>query len=139
MADPLTALGAAAAALQLVELGAKIIKSSYELYSAIQEAPEQTQKRLIQIQQLIDISSLISKNAALQKDTVASVLGTCLKYAREFYGMLIKVKVSEGDGWVKRKRKAVEAVMKEKRLGELFVNLEREKVTLVLCVVEVDS
>jgi hypothetical protein len=139
MADPLTALGAAAAAIQLIELSTKIIISTYDLYSKIQEAPETTRKRILQIEQLIDIAELIEKNEALQRDSVASVLGSCLGYAREFHGLLLKVSVEVGDGWVKRKRKAVEGVMREKRVGELFVNLEREKTSLTLSIVEIDS
>jgi hypothetical protein len=139
MADPITALGAAAAAIQLIELGAKIIKSTYDLYSAILDAPETTRKRILQIQQLIDICGLIEKNEALQRDSVASVLGSCLGYAREFESVLEKVRVGDGDGWMRRKRKAVEGVMRERKVGELFVNLEREKTSLTLSIVEIDS
>jgi hypothetical protein len=51
MADPLSILGAAASASQLVEQGAKVIKFACEIYSKYQ-SPEATQKQLAQVKQV---------------------------------------------------------------------------------------
>ncbi|TVY82636.1 hypothetical protein LSUE1_G002836 [Lachnellula suecica] len=139
MADPLPALGAAATALQMVELGGNIIKFTYELYSKIEEAPQQIQRQLAQIKQIIKICELIARDEGLQKDSIASMLGSCILYAREFQRLLLQVPAEKGDGSPKRKRKAVEAVMKEKEVAELFVNLEREKSSLALSIADIDS
>jgi hypothetical protein len=51
MADPLSILGAAAAASQLVEQGAQVIKFACKIYSRFQ-SPEKTQKQLAQVVQV---------------------------------------------------------------------------------------
>jgi hypothetical protein len=47
--DPITVLGAVAAATQLVEQGISITKFFYSLYTAINEAPAAIQKQAIQV------------------------------------------------------------------------------------------
>ena len=60
------------------------MKFTYDLYAKLQKAPGQTQNQITQIEQLMKISGLIAKNQALQGDSIASVLATCLKYMQEY-------------------------------------------------------
>jgi len=73
--DPLSVLGAAAASSQLLEQGAKVTKFLWDLYSKMKDSPEQIRRQIIQIEQLLSLSRLFLENPALQKDSVASILG----------------------------------------------------------------
>ena len=137
--DPITVLGAVAAATQLVEQGISITKFFYSLYTAINETPAAIQKQVIQVEQIIDLSRLIIQNPSLQRDSVASILRTCLRDAVRFQEMLKKVLVGEKDGHLKKLQKAFSAVMKEKEFVSLLDNLEREKSSLTLCIQKIDS
>ncbi|KAF4637077.1 hypothetical protein G7Y89_g980 [Cudoniella acicularis] len=137
--DPLTLLGAVAAASQFVEQGIKITQLLRELYSKVQEAPEHVRKQIVHIEQLIDIAGLIIQNPSLQKDSVASILGTCLRQAVDIQNLLKRVSVADKDGRLKKTQKSFVAVMKEKELGVLFEGLEREKSALALCIQESNS
>lgn len=99
-------LGAVAAATQLVEQGISITKFFYSLYTAINETPAAIQKQVIQVEQIIDLSRLIIQNPSLQRDSVASILRTCLRDAVRFQEMLKKVLVGEKDGHLKKLQKA---------------------------------
>lgn len=137
--DPLSVLGAAAAATQVVAQGIIISKFLAGIYSKTQEAPEIVQKQLGQIQQLVGLARLIIENKALQTDSIASVVTRCLKSAEAFHKLLTKIVVKEGDGKIKKLQKAIAAQMSEKEIGRLFDDLEREKSLLTLSIQEVDS
>jgi hypothetical protein len=137
--DPLTVLGAVAAATQLVEQGIKITQFLGELYSKVQDAPESVRKQLVHVEQLIDIARLIIQSPSLQEESVVSILRTCLRQAADIQNLLKKVSVVDKDGQLKKIRKAFAAVMKEKEIDALFDNLEREKSSLALCIQEINS
>ncbi len=137
--DPLSVLGAAAASSQLLEQGAKVTKFLWDLYSKMKDSPEQIRRQIIQIEQLLSLSRLFLENPALQKDSVASMLGSCLLRAQEFHRFLGKLSVRDSDGQFKKLKKSLDAVMKEDKIVVLFDNLEREKSSLILCIQEIDS
>jgi hypothetical protein len=140
--DPLTVLGAAAAASQFIAYGIKLTKSIsqfYSFYSKVYNAPGSICKKTIQVEQLIDLARLIIQNPSLQKESVASILRTCLTGAEEIQRILEKVSVTDKDGKIKRILKALAATVKEKDIIALFNNLEREKSSLALCIQGIDS
>lgn len=137
--DPVTVLGAVAAASQLVQQGIEITKFLSDLYSKVQEAPESVRKQLVHIEQLIDIARLIIQNPSLQKESMASILRTCLRQAVDMQNLLEKVSATEKDGRLKKIWKSVAVVTKEKKIDTLFNDLEREKSALALCILETDS
>jgi hypothetical protein len=137
--DPLSVLGAAAASSQLLQQGAKITKFLWDLHSKMKNSPETIHKEIVQIEQLIDLSRLFLQSPSLQKDSVASILGTCLLRAQEFDQELQKVSVHDSDGKFKKLKKTFEAVMKEKEIVQLFDQLEREKSSLMLCIQQIDK
>lgn len=68
-----------------------------------------------------------------------SNLLACEVFVSEFQAILTRVKIAAADRkWVKS-RKALTSVMKEKEVKDLFANLEREKMNLLLCVGEIDT
>jgi len=68
-----------------------------------------------------------------------SCLDSCTHRIEEFQQLLEQIAVDVSDSKWKRLRKSFEAVLKEKEVIELLVNLEREKSSLVLCIAEIDS
>ena len=139
MADPITILGAAVAASQLLQQGFQITRFICELYSKVQDAPESIRKQVMQIEQLIDLARLILQNPSLQTASVASILSTCLRSAAEVQEILKKIYATTKDGQLKKVRIALMVVMKEKEILALFNSLEREKSSLTLCIHEIDA
>lgn len=139
MADPVTILGAAAAASQLLQQGVQMTKFICELYSKVQDAPESIRKQAMQIEQLTDLARLIIQNTSLQTALVASILSTCMRTAAQVQRILEKVSATTKDGQLMKVQKALTAVMKEKEILALFNNLEGEKSSLTLCIHEIDA
>jgi hypothetical protein len=139
MTDPLTVLGTVAAASQLA---GHIIKTTIfisDFYSNIQDAPEWIRKQDAQVKQLINIARLIIQNPSVQTDSVASILGTCLRTARKLKEVLQKSLVIPKDGKIRKFQKGLMAIINEKDIITLFENLEREKSSLILCIQVCDS
>src|SRR5277367_1604529 len=124
MADPLSILGAIAAASQLAQQAFEIIKFFSDLYAKIQDAGESIRTRMLHIEQLIDISKLIAKTPTLQTTTIQSVLVTCLRTTIALREVLQKLS-SDEEGQVKRIMKRVMAVRKEDKIMTLLDNIER--------------
>jgi hypothetical protein len=139
MADPVTILGAAAAASQLLQQGVRMTKFIRELYFKVQDAPESICKQVMQIEQFTGLTRLIIQNTSLQTASVASILSTCMRTAAQVQGILKKVSATTKDGQLKKVQKALTALMKEKEILALFNNLEKEKSLLTLCIHEIDA
>jgi hypothetical protein len=137
--DPLSALGAAAAASQLFEQGIKIAKFLVELYT-VSQAPDFIQRQVSQIEQIVKLSRLIRENEALQKDdTITTSLVTSGKITSKFLELLSRYVVTEADGKIKKIQKVLSVMLKEKEVTHFFDDLEREKSTLILCIQQIDS
>jgi hypothetical protein len=137
--DPLSILGAVAAASQLFEQGLKITSFLYELYGKAKEAPESIQKQTVKVEQLIDLALLVKENPSLQTEAVASILRTCLRTAEQFQKTLKKVSIADEDGKWKKAGKVASALFKDKEIIQYFDEIEKEKTSLVLCIQEIDS
>jgi hypothetical protein len=121
-----------------LEQGANITKFLWDLYSKMKRAPESIHRQIVQVEQLLGLSRLFLQNSSLQKDSVASILGTCLLQAQKFHDFLRKISVIDTDGRFKKMKKSFEAAMKEKEIIVLFDQLERDKTSLMLCIQEID-
>jgi hypothetical protein len=139
MLDPVSILGAVAAASQLIEQSGKMVLFFSELYWKVQDTPDLIRKQKIHIEQLILLSQLIKENPSLQTAPIASILQSCLKTAQPLYEALTKISISDGDGKSKRIQKIISALMKEKHISASLGDLEREKNSLILCIQEIDS
>ena len=139
MAEALTGLGAAAAASQFLVYSVKITFFMCELYGRLQDAPENVREQASRIQELGSVAETIKANPSLQNDAVVkSTLEACTDTAKLIQGRLEKTAVAVGDGWKKKRQKAVMAVFAEKDIVKLFGKLEGCKSTLSLCIASVD-
>jgi NB-ARC domain len=139
MLDPVSILGAMAAASQLIEQSGKMVLFFSELYWKVQDTPDLIRKQKIHIEQLILLSQLIKENPSLQTAPIASILQSCLKAAQPLSEALTKISVSDADGKSKRIQKVISALIKEKHISASLGDLEREKNSLILCIQEIDS
>jgi hypothetical protein len=137
--DPLSLLGAVAAASQLVAQGIQITFILSDLCLKAKEAPDTIRKQTAQVEQLINLARLIIQTPSLQKDSIASVLGTCLRTAEQCLASLKKEFMTDKDGKLKKAQKLFSALLKEKEIGRVFDDLEKEKTSLILCITAIDS
>ncbi|KAE9363880.1 TPR-like protein [Stipitochalara longipes BDJ] len=137
--DPINILGAVAAASKLLSQALEITRLLSDLCGKVKEAPDTIRKQIAQVQQLVDLARLVTGNPALQKDSIASILHTCLGTAAQCLTTLKKASPTDGDGKLKKAQKVVRALMKENEIARLLEDLEREKASLVLCIHEIDS
>ena len=136
MTDPVTILGAMAAASQLAEQGFKIALLLCQLGSRIRNAQESSNRRVKQVEQLIGIARQIISNSSLQTETMASVLKTCLEETEHIDKLLQKVVISSKHNKASRVARSFRAVVKEREINAHFNNLERIKGLLCLCISE---
>lgn len=138
MADPLTALGAAAAAAQLANQAYSLVKFFSDLHGKLKEAPELTQARVAHIEQLQSVSNLIQKTKALQTDEVQAILAACLQTTADLSEILKKY-TSVQRSSLKRALKTVKIVHKEDRVIVLLDRIEKQKSLLALCIHQLDA
>jgi hypothetical protein len=138
MADPLSILGAIAAASQLAQQAFEIIMFFSDLYATAQDAGESIRTRMLHIEQLIDISKLIAKTPTLQTTAIQSVLVTCLRTTITL-GDILQELSSDKEGLLRRIMKAVKAVRKKDMIMILLDNIERDKSSLALCIHQIDA
>lgn len=137
--DPVTALGVAAAGAQFAGQIINITLSIAKFYSDLKEVPEVVRKQLVHVNQLAGISRLIIQNTGLQTKSIESVLRTSMHVISKIEQELIKVLGDSNDRKLQKIRNSVLAVMKKETFAKLFEDLEREKVSLILCIQEIDS
>lgn len=137
--DPLSILGATAAASQLFQQGLDISKFLWELYSRGQEAPEVIRRHIAEVDQLTELAKLIQQNPSLNHASIASVLDSCLSVTQPFQAMLQELSTSGQDGRFVRLQKAVLVVLKEKEIDRFFEQLERAKSSLIISIQRIDS
>ena len=138
MADPLSILGAIAAASQLAQQAFEIVKFFSDLYAKVQDAGESIRTRMLHIEQLIDISKLIAKTPILHTTAIQSVLVTCLRATIMLRDVLQELS-SDREGLLRRIMKAVKAVRKEDKIMILLDNIEKDKSSLALCIHQIDA
>lgn len=136
MADPVTVIGAMAAASQLAEQGLRITLLLCQLGAQIRDARESTNRRVKQVEQLISIARQIISNSSLQTETMASVLKTCLEETGNLDKLLQKLVISSKHNTALRVARSLKAIMKEREINAHFDSLERIKGLLSLCISE---
>ena len=132
-------LGAVAAAIQLAQVGTKVIKLPFLLLSQFQDAPTSVQKRENQIQHLVAIARAIECSTALQTKLIESLLRRCSQEAKYLKALLTPLIAGSGMRKIARNWKAIAGVMKEKRISATYKRLEEEKSALTLCIVSIDA
>jgi hypothetical protein len=138
MADPLSVLGAAAAALQISSQAFELVKYLSGLYGKIKDAPELMQTRISHLEQLIEISKLIAKTPPLQTKEVQKVLQACLGTIMKLQGLLGKYSL-EDHGKIKKIVNALKIGNKEDDIAMLLAAIERQKSLLALSIHQIDA
>jgi hypothetical protein len=134
--DPLTALGAVAAASQLAEQAYIVVKFFSELYEKLKEAPELTRARVSHLEQLINISKLIAKTEPLQTDEIQRVLVACLRTTFDLKDVL-EIYSAEEKGRLKRVLHSMKTVHKEHKVVVMLERIEKDKNLLALGIAQV--
>jgi hypothetical protein len=138
MADPLTILGAAAAATQLAEQACSLLSFFSSLYGKIKEAPELTQARVSDIEQLRSVSNLIKNTKPLQTSEVQAILVACLQTSVDLNKILEKCS-PEGKTLLKRTLRSVKVLHREDRVIVLLDRIEKQKSLLALYIHQLDA
>ncbi len=119
-----------------------LISTSFAIYDfclKIHDAPTYIREQLTHLKQLTSIAGLIIQNPGLQTNLIASVLGTCLHEAEQLRQLLENGVSSERTHAIVRFQKACVGIMNEKKTVGLFQQLERAKISLCICIQEIDS
>jgi len=139
MADPLTALGAAAAATQFIAYGIKISQALYMIYGKTEGTSAIVKEQKQRIEDMIAIVSMVEKNPALQADTqISSILNSCLIRAKDIQARLERVSLAEKDGRMRKLQKNMSAVFNEKETTAILEDLERWKASLIMRMESID-
>ena len=139
MADPLSALGALAAASQLAEQCLKMTLFLSSIQSKLRSSREFVDSQVRQVEQLTRISRQIISNPALQTDSITSIVTSCLEETTSLYQSLRDSLISSRDGRLMRLRKSFVALRKKEQIEQRVSNLERLKSLLSLCIEEANS
>ncbi|CZS94315.1 uncharacterized protein RAG0_04353 [Rhynchosporium agropyri] len=127
----LEVLGAVSAATALAEQGGKVIKFACDVYSKYKH-PEKTKKKLDEIQELVNICNTIERDQLPQNADLQPILSRCSKEIAKFKKKLEKANSSRLEPIFRKLKKSIAAVLQENDVRGLFVNLEREKLNLLL-------
>lgn len=132
-------LGAVAGAVQLAETCLKITTYAVDLFSRIRNAPETVRKRIVAVEQLVEIARLIENNPSLQTPLIASVLTRARADANQLFDILTKIDAQPTAGKVVKYWKALEGVTKEKRIMAICDGLQEIKASLTLNIASINS
>lgn len=137
--DPVTTLGAAAAAEQFLGLAITLTKKIYSTIGAIKDAPAEARKRLAQVEQMQGLARLIISNKSFQTDAIASLLGDCLQDVSKLEASLRKATPTIDAGKPEKVKKAIAAFLKSEEVEAVFKSLDRRIVYLILAMHETNS
>jgi hypothetical protein len=133
------ALGIAASAVQLAQLGLAIVTSLSSLFIQIHDMPKTLQSRILQVQTLVEIARLVASMPQLQTLQVEEILKSCLREAEVLRKVLQELAVGENGPLLKKWVKGLGGVVMERKFVRLLQTLEVEKSALVLCITSIDS
>jgi hypothetical protein len=135
----LEVLGAVASAVQLADTCMKVATCATDLFSRIRDAPETIQKRIMAIEQLVEIARLIEHNPSLQTPLIASILTGARADADQLFEILTKIDAQPTAGKVVKYWKALEGVIKEKKILAICDRLQEIKASLTLNIASINS
>jgi hypothetical protein len=138
MADPVTILGAAAAATQLAAQAFSLAQFLHGLYGKLDTAPAEARMRISDLEQLFSIARLIETTRSLQTPEITGILGVCLRNARVVHENLSNLS-PDGVGKLKKLLRTVKIVYKEDEVAGLLLKLESGKKSLALAIHQVDA
>jgi N-terminal domain on NACHT_NTPase and P-loop NTPases len=132
-------LGAVASAVQLADTCMKIAICAIDLFSRVRDAPETIRKRIVAVQQLVEVARLIEHNPSLQTPLIASVLTRARADADQLFEILTKIDAQPSAGKVVKYWKALEGITREKRILAICDRLQENKALLTLYIASINS
>ncbi|KAM9882841.1 ankyrin repeat protein [Verticillium dahliae] len=123
-------VGVVAAAFQFAELAQKLIKLAREIHSGAE--PGVVHRKITQLETLVEIAGKIA-NLWIQDDALMErILQQCISTVTDLDNRLRRVDVAKGDGFRKKTRKAFLAQWEKDDVEELFRQLNRDQMALLL-------
>ncbi|RXG50579.1 hypothetical protein VDGE_30294 [Verticillium dahliae] len=123
-------VGVVAAAFQFAELAQKLIKLAREIHSGAE--PGVVHRKITQLETLVEIAGKIA-NSWIQDDALMErILQQCISTVTDLDNRLRRVDVAKGDGFRKKTRKAFLAQWEKDDVEELFRQLNRDQMALLL-------
>ncbi|KAK4168165.1 short-chain dehydrogenase [Cladorrhinum sp. PSN259] len=123
--DPITALGLAAAILQFVEIGSKIVQRLSEFSADVNQVPKSFRQVRTELPLIVDGLRRINeqvKSGALEPTTEAAlvpVITECLHAALQLNDLLDKTLPSADASTWERRKKALSSLAKDKKVDDL--------------------
>jgi hypothetical protein len=134
----LEVLGALAGAVQLADTCLKITICAIDLFSRVRDAPETIRRRIVAVEQFVEIARLIEYNPSLQTPLIASVLTRARADADQLFEILTKIDAQPTAGKVVKYWKTLEGVTKEKRILAICDRLQENKASLTLYIASIN-
>ncbi|PNH45638.1 hypothetical protein VD0004_g2269 [Verticillium dahliae] len=123
-------VGVVAAAFQFAELAQKLIKLAREIHSGAE--PGVVHRKITQLETLVEIAGKIA-NSWIQDDALMErILQQCISTVTDLDNRLRRVDVAKGDGFRQKTRKAFLAQWEKDDVEELFRQLNRDQMALLL-------
>lgn len=139
MADPLTTVGAIAAASQLASQCLNLTLFICSIPSQLRDSRGLIKETAQQIEQFTSIARQIISNPSLQTENMAKTLDRCLEETRKLSSFLEDLAVGQRDGRVKRWKKGLKAIKDRSVVKDKVERMERWRALLALCVAETDA
>jgi hypothetical protein len=131
--------GGFTSAVQLADTYVKLATCAVDLFSRVRDAPETIQKRIVVVEQLLEIVRLIQHNPSLQTPLIASVLTRARADADQLFEILTKIDAQPSAGKVVKYWKALEGITREKRILAICDRLQENKALLTLYIASINS
>lgn len=131
--------GVVAAAVQLVDVGARVLDALSNLYHRIRDQPEKLCERRQNIVQIVEITKTIEASPALHTETIQAVLDASIADARQLFSLLEPLIVTEADTKTVRCWKTVCGLKQEHGILNVLDRLEERRTALILCIGVVNS
>jgi len=126
-------IGLIASATQLAQYAFNIISMVQEMKKRVHGTPE-WKGYAVQIQQLVETVLQIKQNDKVHSDVVRQHIDTCIIEAQLLQGLLEKVLADYTTGSMGRRYFKAARGTKESKIATGFINLEREKNSLIVCI-----
>jgi len=139
MADPLTALGAIAAASQLASQCLSLTLLICSPPSKVCDSQELVKETAQQIEQFTSIARQIISNLSLQTNTMAETLKRCLEEIRKLSSFLEDMMAGQRDGRFRRWKEGLKAIKNKGVVKDRVERMEKWRALLTLCVAETDA
>jgi hypothetical protein len=123
-------VGVVAAALQFAEISVKTIKLAREIYQGAKAGPVRHQ--ITQLETFVEVAQKIADSWTQDDPLTAKILNQCTSTVSDLTSRLERVDVAGNTGLGEKTKKALRARWEKDDIEELFKQLCRDQVALLL-------